>query len=58
MELRPAAAELIGQSPVFLDALAHASDVAEVDRPVLILGERGTQFAFCQSSSTRSQQAQ
>ncbi len=42
MEPQPTAPELIGQSPVFLDALAHASDVAEVDRPVLILGERGT----------------
>ncbi len=42
METQPTAPELIGQSPVFLDALAHASDVAGVDRPVLILGERGT----------------
>ena len=42
MERQVAASELIGQSPAFLDALAHASDVAEVDRPVLIVGERGT----------------
>lgn len=41
MPLPPAAPELIGQSPAFLDALAHASDVAAVDRPVLIIGERG-----------------
>lgn len=34
--------ELIGQSPVFLDALAHASAVAAIDRPVLICGERGS----------------
>lgn len=33
--------ELIGQAPAFLDALAHASAVAAVDRPVLIVGERG-----------------
>ncbi|MEM8772758.1 MAG: phage shock protein operon transcriptional activator [Pseudomonadota bacterium] len=32
---------MIGQSAAFLDALAHASDVASIDRPVLILGERG-----------------
>lgn len=34
--------ELIGQSAVFLDALAHASDAAPVDRPVLVVGERGS----------------
>lgn len=42
MELRPTAPELIGQSAAFLDALAHASNVAGVDRPVLVIGERGT----------------
>ena len=42
MELHASAPELIGHSPAFLDALAHASDVAAVDRPVLIVGERGT----------------
>lgn len=42
MESQQAAPELIGQSPVFLDALAHASNVAGVDRPVLVIGERGT----------------
>ena len=42
MVSQPTAPELIGQSPVFQDALAHASDVAAVDRPVLIIGERGT----------------
>lgn len=42
MERQATAPELIGHSPVFLDALAHASDVAAVDRPVLIVGERGT----------------
>lgn len=34
--------DLIGQSPVFLDALAHASAAAALDRPLLILGERGS----------------
>lgn len=34
--------ELIGQSPVFLDALAHASSAAALDRPLLICGERGS----------------
>jgi len=33
---------LIGQSRPFLDALAHASAVAAIDRPVLICGERGS----------------
>lgn len=33
--------DLIGQSPVFLDALAHASAAAMLDRPLLICGERG-----------------
>ncbi len=42
METQPTAPELIGHSAAFLDALAHASDVADVDRPVLIIGERGT----------------
>jgi len=34
--------ELIGQSPAFLDALAHASTAAALDRPLLICGERGS----------------
>lgn len=34
--------ELIGQSPLFLDALAHASSAAALDRPLLIVGERGS----------------
>ncbi len=33
--------DLIGQSQVFLDALDHASRVAGIDRPVLVMGERG-----------------
>ncbi|MCB2112856.1 MAG: phage shock protein operon transcriptional activator [Parvularculaceae bacterium] len=34
--------ELIGQAPAFLDALAHASTMAALDRPLLICGERGS----------------
>ncbi len=34
--------ELLGQSPVFLDALAHASAAAALSRPLLICGERGS----------------
>jgi psp operon transcriptional activator len=34
--------DLIGQSPAFLDALAHASAAAALDRPLLICGERGS----------------
>jgi psp operon transcriptional activator len=40
MDRRPP--ELIGQSPIFLDALAHASAAAALDRPLLIVGERGS----------------
>ncbi len=36
------APDLLGQAPVFLDALAHASEAAALDRPLLIIGERGT----------------
>ena len=42
METSPAAPELIGQSRLFLDALEHASSVAAIDRPVLVVGERGS----------------
>jgi len=33
---------LIGQSPAFLEVLERVSKLATVDRPVLIVGERGT----------------
>ncbi|WP_448190441.1 phage shock protein operon transcriptional activator [Azospirillum sp. sgz301742] len=33
---------LIGQSPAFQAALAHVSRVAPLERPVLVIGERGT----------------
>ncbi|HEY6434727.1 MAG TPA: phage shock protein operon transcriptional activator [Acetobacteraceae bacterium] len=32
----------VGQSPVFLEMLAHVSRLAPLDRPILIVGERGT----------------
>ena len=41
MEPHPSAPELVGQSRAFLDALEHASQVAAVERPVLVVGERG-----------------
>jgi len=34
--------QVIGQSSVFLDALERASRAAGLDRPVLVIGERGT----------------
>ncbi|MUK66627.1 phage shock protein operon transcriptional activator [Aliivibrio fischeri] len=33
---------LVGESDAFLSALDHASQLATIDRPILILGERGT----------------
>lgn len=33
---------LIGQSPEFLALLDHVSQVAAIDRPMLVIGERGT----------------
>jgi psp operon transcriptional activator len=33
---------LIGESPIFLEVLEHASRVAQLNRPVLVIGERGT----------------
>lgn len=36
------ASQVIGQSGVFLDVLERASRAAALDRPVLVIGERGT----------------
>ena len=36
------ASQVIGQSGAFLDALELASRAAALDRPVLVIGERGT----------------
>lgn len=33
---------LLGESPAFLAALAHISRVAPIERPLLVIGERGT----------------
>jgi psp operon transcriptional activator len=42
MALSPSPPTPIGQSPAFLEMLAHVSRLAPLDRPVLIVGERGT----------------
>ena len=34
--------EIVGESPAWLDALDHVSRTANLDRPVLVIGERGT----------------
>ena len=34
--------QLIGESPAWLAALEHVSRVAPLDRPILVIGERGT----------------
>jgi len=34
--------QLIGESPSFLEVIEHVSRVAPLDRPVLVIGERGT----------------
>jgi psp operon transcriptional activator len=34
--------QLIGESPAFLGILEHVSKVAQLNRPVLVIGERGT----------------
>jgi psp operon transcriptional activator len=39
---RPQEQPLIGESPVFLEVLEHVSRVAQLNRPVLVIGERGT----------------
>ena len=41
MEMR-GTPQLIGESPAWLSALEHASRVATLDRPILVIGERGT----------------
>ncbi len=33
---------LLGSDPVFLEALEHVSRLAQLDRPALVIGERGT----------------
>ena len=33
---------LIGESPAFLEVLEHSSAIAQLEKPVLVVGERGT----------------
>lgn len=40
--MSPSTPQLIGESPAWLTALEHASLVAPLDRPLLVIGERGT----------------
>lgn len=42
METHREPPELIGEAPAFLDALARASAAAALDRPLLLIGERGS----------------
>jgi len=39
---KPQDQQLIGESPAFLNVLDHVSRVAPLNRPVLVIGERGT----------------
>jgi len=39
---KPQDQQLIGESPEFLEVLEHVSRVAPLNRPVLVIGERGT----------------
>lgn len=39
---RPSAPQLVGQAPAWLSALEHVSLVAPLERPILVIGERGT----------------
>lgn len=39
---KPQDQQLIGESPAFLEVLEHVSRVATLNRPVLVIGERGT----------------
>ena len=39
---KPQEQQLIGESPAFLEVLEHVSRVAPLNRPVLVIGERGT----------------
>lgn len=41
-DVAPENTTLIGESPAFLSMLEHASRAAALDKPVLVIGERGT----------------
>ena len=34
--------QIIGEAPVFLEMLEHVSRAAQLSKPVLVVGERGT----------------
>jgi len=42
MNSRQHAERLLGEAPAFLEVLDHVSQVAPLDKPILIVGERGT----------------
>ena len=42
MAHRPADQHIIGEAPVFIEMLEHVSRAAPLDKPVLVVGERGT----------------
>jgi psp operon transcriptional activator len=39
---RPETTTMLGEAPVFLEMLEHASQLAVLNKPVLVVGERGT----------------
>ncbi len=42
MALAERAPQLVGEAPAWLEALEHVSRAAPLDRPILVIGERGT----------------
>ncbi|MEJ2172336.1 MAG: phage shock protein operon transcriptional activator [Woeseiaceae bacterium] len=42
MAILQSAQQIIGEAPVFLEMLEHVSRAAPLDKPVLVVGERGT----------------
>jgi psp operon transcriptional activator len=42
LDARPSTPQLIGEAPAWLSALEHVSRVAPLERPILVIGERGT----------------
>jgi len=42
MAVSPPKQQIIGEAPAFLEMLEHVSNAAPLDKPVLVVGERGT----------------
>ena len=42
MAINPPRQQIIGEAPAFLEMLEHVSHAAPLDKPVLVVGERGT----------------